>query len=70
MLLQRIKTSPLIPKILFFATAGITIFNIALIYTFLTVDASTLINESTIILDDLNEGLSMSDSLTAVKNGG
>ena len=70
MLYERIKTSFLVPKVIFYTSIGLVMLTVVLGFMFLTVDATTIINESSFIIDDMAENLGMSDELTVILNGG
>jgi len=53
MLLQRIRTSLWLPKIIFWATVSVLIFDASLVYAYITIEPSVLIQEAAKIQDNL-----------------
>ncbi len=68
MLRERIKTSPLVPKIIFFLTVFLVILTIVLAYMFIFVDAQTIVNEASHFTVELEESLGMNDEIEATLN--
>ncbi len=70
MLYERMKTSFLVPKVIFYTSIGLVMLTVVLGIMFLTVDATTIVNESSFIIDDMAENLGMTDELKVILNGG
>jgi len=53
MLIERIKTSLLLPKIIFGTTIALTLFAVSLAYAFITIEPSEMIQEAARVQDTL-----------------
>ena len=53
MLIERIKTSLLLPKIIFVTTIALTLFAASLAYAFITIEPSEMIQEAARVQDTL-----------------
>ena len=55
MLRERIKTSPLVPKIIFYLTLFLGSLCVILAYMFIFVDAQVIVNEDSHFTESINE---------------
>jgi hypothetical protein len=62
MLIERIKTSLLLPKIIFGTTIALTLFAVSIAYAFMTIEPSEMIQEAARVQDSL--------TYTVIRDGG
>ena len=68
MLIERIRTSLIIPKLIFLLTVFLGILTITLAVMFIFVDAQTIVEEASHFTVNLEESLSVSDEIEATLN--
>ena len=68
MLIERIKTSLIVPKIIFLLTIFLFALTIILAIMFITVDAQTIVEEASHFTVNLEESLSVSDEIEVTLN--
>ncbi len=68
MLRERIKTSPLVPKIIFYLTLFLGALCVILAYMFIFVDAQVIVNEASHFTESINELVGVNDEIEATLN--
>ena len=68
LLKERIKSSLIVPKLIFLLTVFLGIMCIVLAVMFITVDAQTIIIEASYFTESINESLGMNDEIEVTLN--
>lgn len=68
MLRERIKTSLIVPKLIFLLTIFLGVMCVVLAIMFLTVDAQTIVTEASYFTESINESLMISDEIEVTLN--
>jgi hypothetical protein len=53
-MLERLRTSFIVPKLIFYTTVALGVMTIGLAYAYITIDPQVILNESLIMEDKIN----------------